>query len=104
MPSRRPIADGTSFLLLTIPIARAIVVVMSTQNRRPPPPFREFWQSLPPAEKVALAARARTPVAYLSQIAHGWRGAGIGVIVRLLHADNRITMPMMLSPKNNEAA
>lgn len=55
-------------------------------------------------EKSRLAATAKTPVSYLSQIAHGWRGAGIDVIQRLMAADNRITLEMMRPSRRIDAA
>ena len=55
-------------------------------------------------EKSRLADAADTPVSYLSQVAHGWRGAGIDVIDRLMKADNRITIALMRVPKRKDAA
>lgn len=90
---RRAIAKRNSRLLLTSPIAGAIVLIMSTPN--PKPIFCNLWESLSPEEKLRLAESADTCVAYLSQVAHGHRRAGASLIERLMAADNRITFQMM---------
>lgn len=59
--------------------------------------FKEFYQSLSADEKRKLAADAGTSVAYLSHIAHGYRRAGRISIVRLMQADQRITLPMLVN-------
>lgn len=58
-------------------------------------PFQSFYTSLSKDEKKALADRAETSVAYLYQLAQGYRKPGIDVMTRLKAADNRITDTML---------
>ena len=57
-------------------------------------PFTCFWTSLDANEKRALAKKAKTSVAYLSQIACGHRNAGTKTINSLIAADERVTLAM----------
>lgn len=57
--------------------------------------FLEYWQSLSPEQKANLAARSNTSIPYLSQVAHGHRKAGAGLIERLMVADKKISFQMM---------
>lgn len=59
--------------------------------------FAELWAALSPTEKDALAERASTSKAYLSQIANGHRNAGWRTIQSLIAADNRVTLDMFRS-------
>lgn len=63
---------------------------MTTNNT-----FRNFYDALSKDEREALADRADTSVAYLSQIAYEHRKAGASVSARLKSADNRITDAML---------
>jgi len=63
---------------------------MTTKNT-----FRNFYEALTSDERMDLAERADTSVAYLSQIAHGHRKAGASFSARLKSADNRITDAML---------
>lgn len=56
--------------------------------------FKEFYAQLSKAEKEKLAAKADTSPAYLSQIASGFRNAGMKTIRNLIKADKRITLQM----------
>lgn len=58
-------------------------------------PFKAFYDSLDKSERISLAQRARTSVAYLYQIAEGHRKAGASAAARLKAADNRITDSML---------
>ena len=57
--------------------------------------FKSYWSGLSPEAKTALAERASTSVAYLSQVAHGHRKAGADLIGRLMSANQDITFSMM---------
>jgi DNA-binding transcriptional regulator YdaS (Cro superfamily) len=57
--------------------------------------FKTFFSELTADEKRALARRANTSVAYLSQMANGFRSAGYSVSARLKAADPRITDKML---------
>lgn len=56
--------------------------------------FSDLWANLSTEERAELATNADTSVAYLSQIASGFRNAGNKTIKSLLAADSRITLAM----------
>ncbi len=57
--------------------------------------FQTYWERLDADEKRMLAAKAETSVAYLSQVAHGHRRAGAGLIERLSRTDKKLSFQMM---------
>lgn len=57
--------------------------------------FKSFFSALTADEKRELASKARTSVAYLSQMANGFRCAGYSISARLKAADPRITDNML---------
>lgn len=60
--------------------------------------FYQYWKSLSPAEKNALAEKAETSFMYLSQLANGHRRPGLNVILRLQKADPNLTVEFMIKP------
>lgn len=56
--------------------------------------FKTFWADLTADQKRDLAQRAGTSVAYLSQIASGYRNAGTKTIAALVEAHDGITLSM----------
>jgi DNA-binding transcriptional regulator YdaS (Cro superfamily) len=60
--------------------------------------IKTFIDKLSPEEKEKFAKRADTSVAYLSQLAHGHRNAGIKTIVAIEEASNGIVTRYDLRP------
>jgi transcriptional regulator with XRE-family HTH domain len=57
--------------------------------------FKHFYDTLASQEQKELAGRAGTSIAYLYQIANGYRRPGASVSARLKAADGRITDAML---------
>jgi len=57
--------------------------------------FRSFYEALSRDEINALATRSGTSVAYLYQLARGYRQPGASISARLKAADGRITDAML---------
>jgi len=57
--------------------------------------FNSYWSGLTKDQQEKLAKDADTSVAYLNQVASGFRNAGAKLIEKLLVADSCITFQMM---------
>ena len=57
--------------------------------------FKTYWKDLTPAQKIELAEKSATSVAYLSHIANGHRKAGANLLDRILVAEPNLTYQMM---------
>lgn len=57
--------------------------------------FQIYYQGLSKDEKEQLAERAQTSVAYLYQVATDRRRAGLSLALRLIAADDRISLEML---------
>jgi hypothetical protein len=64
--------------------------------------FKEIWTELDADGKRELAAKGKTSVAYLSQVANGQRNAGRKTIGNLMSADERINFEMFVQPEDQQ--
>jgi len=60
--------------------------------------FSDYYTSLDAEGKAALAARLRTSVPYLSQLAHGHRKAGAALLMQIEGATSGAVQPHDLRP------
>ena len=74
-------------------LACAKLQSMNDENKK----IGDFLKALSTEEKVTLAKKADTSVAYLRQLASGNRNAGWPTIQKLVAADSRISIDMFES-------
>lgn len=60
--------------------------------------FKQYWIDLSPDEKKSLAKKLGSDTDYMSQIAHGHRKAGPGILVNILVASDKLITPQDLRP------
>lgn len=84
-------------LLLAFDVAFAILDFMNT--------FSKYYRQMDPSEKIELAKRLNTSLAYLSQLAHGHRNPG-GKILREIRSatDGSVTAETFSSPADTQDA